>query len=180
MGVRGWSAICVLDRSWSPIKRCPLKIVRPVSGKAGQAIVKSVSKVSISELITGPIFPSSVESNVEQYLKKNCLAPVIRSQSSVAVDWATASVAGMVRDFNATTTASTSGIGLLGLGTPSSCTVLRPPRTNVFARSVAPVKSSAMHPRIGVMVDLPELVKVALCRSCDGRILCRCNSTPFQ
>src|SRR5262245_47961488 len=52
----------------------------------------------------------------------------------------------MVRDLSATTTASTS-VGIGASGTPIVCTVRIPPRTRVLARSVAPVKSSAMQPR---------------------------------
>ena len=53
---------------------------------------------------------------------------------------------GAVRDFNATTTASASGTGSSGCGTPMSCTVRMPPRTSMEQRSVAPVKSSAIAP----------------------------------
>ena len=44
-------------------------MVRPFTGNAGQAIVKSVLSTSISASITGPMLPLGVESKVEQYLK---------------------------------------------------------------------------------------------------------------
>ena len=56
------------------------KTARPLAGKAGQAIVKSVPSASISASATGPMLPRSVESNVEQYLKKNCRHPASCSQ----------------------------------------------------------------------------------------------------
>ncbi len=49
----------------------------------------------------------------------------------------------MVRDFNATTTASTSACSGAD-GMPMVCTTRMPERTRLLARSVAPVKSSAM------------------------------------
>ena len=79
------------------------------SGKAGQAMVKSAPSSSSSASATGPILPASVESKVEQYLKKICLAPLALSQRQAASDCATASAAGMVRDFSATTMASACG-----------------------------------------------------------------------
>src|SRR5690349_2170151 len=51
----------------------------------------------------------------------------------------------MVRDLSATTTASASATG--ACGTPIVCTTCMPARTRLLARSVAPVKSSAMQPR---------------------------------
>jgi hypothetical protein len=56
--------------------------------------------------------------------------------------------AGMVRDFSATTTASLSGTTS---GTPITWTARIPCRTRVEARSVAPVKSSAMQPSRGIL-----------------------------
>src|SRR6478735_9800388 len=97
------------DSSTSTTKRWLLKIVRPFSGKAGQNKVKSEPKASSNESATGPILPSSVESNVEQYLKKICRAPARRSQASASRLVATALAAGIVRLFCATTTASASG-----------------------------------------------------------------------
>jgi hypothetical protein len=52
----------------------------------------------------------------------------------------------MVRDFSATTTASACGAAPFGM--PMVCTVCMPRRVSVLARSVAPVKSSAMQPSI--------------------------------
>ena len=51
----------------------------------------------------------------------------------------------MVRDLSATTTASTSSASGAA-GTPMVWMVRMPPRTSMLARSVAPVKSSAMQP----------------------------------
>src|SRR5262249_30084428 len=115
-------------------------MLRPFSGKAGQAMVKVSPRSASRASATGPMLPASVESKVEQYLKKYWRAPAARSRASAARDIATASAAGMVRDFSATTIASASG-------TPISCTVRMPWRTRVLARSVAPVRSSAMQPR---------------------------------
>ena len=56
-------------------------MVRPVSGKAGQAIVNEASKSAMKASITGPMLPSSVESNVEQYLKKNLSVPTAFNQA---------------------------------------------------------------------------------------------------
>ena len=95
------------DSSRSPTKRWPWNTARPVSGKAGQAIAKSVPSASISASATGPILPASVESKVEQYLKKAWRTPQARSRSSASTDCATASAAGIARDLSATTTAST-------------------------------------------------------------------------
>ena len=53
---------------------------------------------------------SSVESKVEQYLKKKRRSPAACSQASAASDWAIASLAAIERVFSATTTASASGI----------------------------------------------------------------------
>ena len=47
----------VSESSRSPTNRWPLKIVRPVSGKAGQAMVKSAPSASRSASATGPILP---------------------------------------------------------------------------------------------------------------------------
>ena len=44
-------------------------MVRPFSGKAGQAIVKSLPSASQQRLGDGPMLPAAVESKVEQYLK---------------------------------------------------------------------------------------------------------------
>ena len=57
------------DSNWSPTNRWPRNTVRPFSGNAGQAIVKSVPSASIKASATGPMLPAGVESKVEQYLK---------------------------------------------------------------------------------------------------------------
>ncbi len=98
------------------------------------------------------MLPASVESNVEQILNRNRSAPRDCSQASARNDWSTASRTGAVRDFSATTTASASGRVRSARGTPLTCTVRRPPFVSVLARSVAPVKSSAMQPRARGMV----------------------------
>ncbi len=123
-------------------------MVRPVVGKAGQAMAKSASSASNRASATGPMLPMSVESKVEQYLKKICRVPRPLSQARAASDSVTASCTGQVRDFKATTTASASprSFRLAPEGTPLTCTVRMPFLTRVLARSVAPVKSSAMHP----------------------------------
>lgn len=65
----------------------------------------------------------------------------------------TASCSGTVGDCSAMTTASTSAIAASAAsGTPIVCTTRMPPLTRLFAWSVAPVKSSAMQPRLGPMV----------------------------
>ncbi len=103
------------------------------------------------------MLPASVESKVEQYLNRICRQPCARSQASAASDCATASSAGMLRDFSATTSASDCGSAASTLsGTPTVCSVRMPPRVSMFATSVAPVKSSAMQPRIAVMSFLPD------------------------
>ena len=53
----------------SPTNRWPLNTVRWLSGNAGVAMVKSVPSACISASVTGPMLPSAVLSNVEQYLK---------------------------------------------------------------------------------------------------------------
>ena len=67
-----------------------------------------------------------------------------------ATAWAT----GAVRDFSATITASASGSG--PAGGPITCTADMPPLTRVLARSVAPVKSSAMQPSSGMRAFLQK------------------------
>ena len=44
-------------------------MVRPFTGKAGQAMVKLLCSAAIRASATGPILPFGVESKVEQYLK---------------------------------------------------------------------------------------------------------------
>ena len=94
------------------------------------------------------MLPSSVESNVEQYLKKNCFAPAFFNQFIACRDCSIASSTGIVRVFNAIITASTEGTTSFLLGVPNSWIVFKPPLTSIFARSVAPVKSSAMQPSV--------------------------------
>ena len=77
-------------------------------------MVKSAPSASSSASATGPILPFSVESKVEQYLKKNCRTPALRSHSSAASDIPMASSTGLVRDFRATTTASAAGTSVSG------------------------------------------------------------------
>ena len=155
IGVSGWSRIGESESSTSPTKRWPWKTERPVSGNAGQAMASLAPSASSRASATGPILPSSVESKVEQYLKKNRRAPARRSQDSAASDWSTASPAGIVRDLSATTIASASGTAKSAGGTPTACTVRIPSRTSVLHRSVAPVRSSAMAPsrQVDVMSD---------------------------
>jgi hypothetical protein len=69
MGVSGWFCMPDSFSSTSPTNRWPLKTVRPLSGKAGVAIEKSVCSASISASVTGPMLPCAVLSKVEQYLK---------------------------------------------------------------------------------------------------------------
>src|SRR5215472_1201515 len=121
-------------------------MLRALAGNAGQASAKPQSSAEISASATGPILPSSVLSKVEQYLKKNCRQPAVRSHSRAARLSSTACRTGVVRDFSATTTASALGAASSGRGTPISCTVRIPPRTSMEQRSVAPVKSSAIAP----------------------------------
>ena len=96
------------------------------------------------------MLPASVELKVEQYLKKKRLQPAACSASSAASDWAMASLAAIERVFSATTTASTSsGIAPFG-GTPMVWMVRMPFLTSMPAMSVAPVKSSAITPRMAM------------------------------
>ena len=81
-------------------------MLRPFSGSAGQAIVRSAPSASSRASLTGPMLPRSVELKVEQYLNRICRAPRARSHASAASEltdrlWS----AGMVRDLSATTTA---------------------------------------------------------------------------
>jgi hypothetical protein len=114
-------------------------------------MVKSVPSAAIRASATGPMLPWSVESKVEQYLKKNWRQPAPFSHASASRDCATASAAGRLRDLSAMTTASASTASGALSGTPIICTLRMPARTRVPARSVAPVKSSAMQPKRTVM-----------------------------
>src|SRR6476659_8017913 len=80
----------------------------------------------------------------------------------------------MVRDLRATTTASTfaSTGGAPASGTPLSCTTRIPARTRLLARSVAPVKSSAMQPSFIV----PPRLRLAP-RRCPARGRSRLGTT---
>ena len=89
--------------------------------------------------MTGPILPASVESKVEQILNSTWPAPRPRSHFSAARERATARPASIDRLFSDTTTASTSGSARSSDGTPMVCTVRRPQRVSVLARSEAPV-----------------------------------------
>src|SRR3546814_10619355 len=79
--------------------------LRPVAGKAGQTTATGASSASSSASATGPMFPAGVESNVEQYLKRNCLQPWRFSQSSASRLRETASSAATERVLRATTPA---------------------------------------------------------------------------
>jgi len=96
------------------------------------------------------MFPSGVESKVEQTLKKNRSAPRPRSHRSEATLSCTACSTGALRDFSATTTASASGSSSSAEGTPITWVVRIPSCASTLAMSVAPVTSSAMTPRNGI------------------------------
>jgi hypothetical protein len=55
--------------STSPTNRWPWNTVRPFSGNAGVTQQKPLPRASSSASATGPMFPSGVESKVEQTLK---------------------------------------------------------------------------------------------------------------
>ena len=69
MGVSGWCCMPDSLSSTSPTNKYPLNTVRPLSGKAGVAMVKLVPSAAIRASVTGPMLPSGVLSKVEQYLK---------------------------------------------------------------------------------------------------------------
>ena len=69
MGVSGCWRMPDSLSNWSPTNRWPQNTVRPFSGKAGQAMVRSVPSAAISASATGPMLPAGVESKVEQTLK---------------------------------------------------------------------------------------------------------------
>ena len=71
MGVKGCFSIPDSLSGFPFTNICPKNTVLPASGKEGQAMVKSTFNSSIIASVTGPIFPSFVESNVEQYLNMN-------------------------------------------------------------------------------------------------------------
>ena len=70
MGLSGCFSMPDSLSSLSFTNRCPMKRVRPVVGKAGQTTAAGTSRASTSASQTGPILPSGVELNVEQYLYK--------------------------------------------------------------------------------------------------------------
>jgi hypothetical protein len=74
-------------------------------------------------------------------------------------DSAMASSTGLVRDFNAITTASISS-PRGSWGTPIICTVRMPAFTSMPAKSVPPVKSSAMQPSRTVILLLLVLFPI--------------------
>src|SRR5262245_1225819 len=121
-------------------------MVRALAGKAGQNTADCAPSSSISASATGPMLPASVESKVEQYLKRIWWAPPRRRARALASDCATASAAGAVRDLSETTMASASGRAAADAGTPIVCTTLMPARCSISATSVAPVRSSATTP----------------------------------
>ncbi len=79
----------------------------------------------------------------------NALSTQPRSHRQACRDCTTASSAEIVRDFSATTIASASMESSFA-GTSTVSTVRIPARTRLLARSVAPVKSSAMQPRMAL------------------------------
>ena len=122
-------------------------MVRPLVGEGRAGDGEAAPSSSSSASATGPMLPASVESKVEQYLKRICFAPRSRNARALASDWATASGDGEVRDLSETTTASASGSADADAGTPIACTTLMPARCSISATSVAPVRSSATTPR---------------------------------
>ena len=95
------------------------------------------------------MFPTGVESKVEQYLNCARETPTRRNAFRAESDWVTASGAGMERVLSATTTASASPKSKSAAGGPIVKTTFIPPRTSIEPMSVAPVKSSAITPNAG-------------------------------
>lgn len=122
-----------------------MKTAQPFSGKAGQYMVYFTPRSCIKASATGPILPSGVQSNVEQYFQKNLFAPARCSQLSAFLHSETASSNGAVRHFRAITSKGAVCSGR-ALGTPKRSDTRTPDRAKRPARSVAPEKSSAMHP----------------------------------
>ena len=155
MGVSGWFFIPLSLSSTSPTNKWPLNTVRWLSGNAGVAMVKGQFSASINASVTGPILPRTSPlyqlSKVEQYLKYTCLTCCSCNHAKASSDCFTASAGAMVRDFSATTTALQSAGSEL-VGTPMVCTTRIPARTKLLAKSVAPVKSSAMQPNSKLIV----------------------------
>ena len=96
-------------------------MVRPFSGKAGQTIVKIGAKLAEQRIGHGPdiALVGRIEGRAvfEEELPGACRSA---ATCSAASDCATASPAGIVRDFNATTSASASGSGSSCRGTSIS------------------------------------------------------------
>ncbi len=92
------------------------------------------------------MFPFDVLSNVEQYFKKNFFAPACFNHFNADKDSLTASDAGMDLVFNAITSMSAVFFGSV-LGTPIRSETFTPDLASILAKSVAPVKSSAIHPK---------------------------------
>jgi hypothetical protein len=90
--------------------------------------------------------PCCVESKVEQYFQKNRCAPARRNHASAARVSATASATGSVRHFSATISIAAVSTGGPS-GTPIRSDTGTPDRASNPARSVAPVRSSAMAPK---------------------------------
>ena len=118
-------------------------------------MVCSMSRSSISASATGPILPFAVESKVEQYFQKNLCAPAACNHASAARHSATASSTAAVRHFKAITSNAAVSFGIAS-GTPRRSATGTPDRASIPARSVAPVKSSAIQPSRVVMFPHPE------------------------
>ena len=91
------------------------------------------------------MFPVSVESKVEQYFQYSCLAPPAANQSAAIEQSFTAFSTGSVRHLSATISISDSPPDGL-VGRPKCSVTDAPLRLSSPAKSVAPVKSSAIQP----------------------------------
>ena len=104
------------------------------------------SPINASE--TGPIFPSAVLSNVEQYFKKvlfcTCLLSTISSADN---DSSTSFRCGYRSCFQCYHLYVCSVLWLCPSGTPIRSETFTPDLASILAKSVAPVKSSAIHPK---------------------------------
>ena len=121
----------------------------------------SLAGERLSSWVTGPTLPWSVESNVEQYLKKSCCTPAASNAVPAATDWVTASAAGVVRDLIETTMASAPLAKVSLVGIPRVWGTRMPLRDSVSARSVAPVRSSVIATKTGrwpCSIISPDLV----------------------
>ena len=90
--------------------------------------------------------PSAVLSNVEQYLKKYFLAPASFNHLSADNDSSIALEAEIDLVFSAMTSISAVFSGV-DSGTPIRRETFTPDLASILAKSVAPVKSSAIHPK---------------------------------